>query len=172
MGSKLCGSFYSGPDMLLPVPNRGFDTFSGPLIGLLGTPSQARISFQTFVIVYRTPNSQRMTCLMRFRVQRSVINPASEGRSLRIRSRRSFWRRLSREGRPGYARARRARLPSLRNAWCHRTTELSDAPVCMAWPLRDKSGRPFRGDSTAIFASLGSGACLGVSCPIIYNIPG
>jgi hypothetical protein len=52
------------------------------------------------------------------------------------------------------------------------TAQLSSAMHQFAWPLRDRSGRPLSGESTAIFASLGSGGCLGVSCPIIYNIPG
>jgi len=37
--------FYSGPDLLLPVPDRGFVTFSGPFIRFLATPPQALHQF-------------------------------------------------------------------------------------------------------------------------------
>jgi hypothetical protein len=124
--------FYSGPDLLLPVPDRGFVTFSGPFIRFLATPPQALHQFPD--IRNRVPDTELTANDLpdALQVHRSVINPASMGPSLRIRSRHSFWRRLSREGRPGDARGRSPGLPSLRNAWCHRTTELSDAPVCMA----------------------------------------
>jgi len=48
--------FYSGPDMLLPVPDRGFVTFPSPFIGLLATPSQALHQFPD--IRYRVPDTK------------------------------------------------------------------------------------------------------------------